>query len=120
MAEEKLSSSAAELAALQVAKEQVEAELDQNYEESEELLKQCFDRAVRQAHVLCGGPPAIGEFNMDYEVHQGRLVPSSEVAALIGQETEPAGTEEGEAEAQGVEAEAEEGCLLYTSDAADE
>ena len=46
MAEEKLSSSAAELAALQAAKEQVEAELDQNYDESEELLKQCFDRAV--------------------------------------------------------------------------
>jgi len=37
-AEEKLSSSAAELAALQVEKEQVEAELDQNYEELEELL----------------------------------------------------------------------------------
>jgi len=55
MAEEKLSSSAAELAALQIAKEQVEAELDQNYEESEELLKHCFDRAVRQAHVLYGG-----------------------------------------------------------------
>jgi len=83
MAEEKLSSSAAELAALQAAKEQVEAELDQNYEESEELLKQCFDRAVRQAQVLYRGPPATGEFNMDYEVHQGRLVPSSEVAALI-------------------------------------
>ena len=98
-AEEKLSSSAAELAALQTTKEQVEAELDQNYEESEELLKQCFDRAVRQAHVLYGGPPASGNFDMDYEVYQGRLVPSSEVAALVAQENEPAGTEAGEAEA---------------------
>jgi len=44
---------------------------------------------------------------MDYEVYQGRLVPSSEVAALVAQETEPARTEEGEAEAQGGEAEAE-------------
>ena len=68
-AEEKLSSSVVELAALQAAKEQVEAELDQNYEESEELLKQCFDRAVRQAHVLYGGPLTTGEFNMDYEVY---------------------------------------------------
>jgi len=77
MAEEKLSSSAAELAALQTAKEKVEAELDQNYDESEELLKQCFDRAVRQALVLYGGSPASGNFNIDYEVYQGRLVPSS-------------------------------------------
>ena len=59
MAEEKLSSSAAELAALQAAKDQVEAELDRNYDESEELLKQCFDRAVRQAHFLYGGPPTL-------------------------------------------------------------
>ena len=54
-AKEKFSSTTAELDALQIAKEQVEAELDQNYEESEELLKQCFDRAVRQTHVLYGG-----------------------------------------------------------------
>jgi len=94
--EEKLSSSAAELVALQVAKEQVEVELDQNYEESEELLKQCFDRAVRQAHVLYGGPLATGEFNMDYEVHQGRLVPSFEVGALAAQEAGPTEAEEGE------------------------
>jgi len=100
MAEEKLSSSAAKLAALQIAKEKVEAELDQNYDESEELLKQCFDRAVRQAHVLYGGPPTAGEFNMDYEVHQGRLVPSAEVGALVAQEAQVAGTQEGEAEAE--------------------
>ena len=56
--DEKLSSSATVLAALQAAKDQAKAELDENYEESEELLKQCFDRAVRQAHVLYGGPPA--------------------------------------------------------------
>jgi len=83
--DEKLSSSATELAALQVAKDQAEAELDQNYEESEELLKQCFDRAVRQAHVLYGGPPTTSEFDIDCEVHQGRLVPSAEVGALAAQ-----------------------------------
>jgi len=40
---QKISSSAKELAALQAAKDKVEAELDKNYEDSEELLKQCFD-----------------------------------------------------------------------------
>ncbi|XP_068484699.1 uncharacterized protein [Phaseolus vulgaris] len=94
--DEKLSSSATELAALQAAKDQVEAELDQNYEESEELLKQCFDRAVRQAHVLYGGPPATGEFNIDCEVHQGRLVPSAEMGALAAEEVGPIEVEEGE------------------------
>jgi len=53
--DEKISFSVTELAALQAAKNQAEAELDENYEESEELLKQCFDRAVRQAHVFFGG-----------------------------------------------------------------
>jgi len=94
--EEKLSSSAAELAALHAAKEQVETELDQNYEDSEELLKQCFDRAVCQAHVLYGGTPTTGEFNMDHEVYQGRLVPSSEMGALAAQEVGPTEAEEGE------------------------
>ncbi len=116
MAEEKLSSSASELAALQTAKEQVEAELDQNYEESEELLQQCFDRAVRQAHVLYGGPPATGSFNMDYEVYQGRLVPSAEVGALSAQEASAAGTNEGEAVARVEEVEAEEGECIEVQD----
>ena len=60
------------------------------------MLKQCFDRAVRQAHVLCGGPPVTGEFDMDCEVHQGRLVPSTEMAALAAQKARPTEAEEGE------------------------
>jgi len=96
--DEKLSSSVTELAALQAAKDQAEAELDENYEESEELLKQCFNRAVRQAHVLYGGPPASGEFDIDCEVHQGWLVPSFEVAPLTAQEAGTTETQEGEAE----------------------
>ena len=79
-------------------------------------MKQCFDRAVCQAHALYGGPPASGNFDLDCEVYRGRLVPSSEVAALIAQESEPAGTEEGEAEAQGKEAEAEEGECVEIQD----
>jgi len=94
--DEKLSSSTIELVALQAAKDEAEAELDQNFEESEELLKQCFDRAVGQAHVLYGGPPATSDFDLDCEVYQGRLVPSAEVAALAAQETGPAEAEEGE------------------------
>jgi len=113
---QKLSSSAKDLAALQAAKDEVEAELDKNYEDSEELLKQCFDRAVHQALVLYGGSPTSGDFNIDYEVYQGRLEPSSEVAALIAQEIELAGTEEGEAEARGREAEAEEGECVEIQD----
>ena len=60
---------------------------------------------MRQTHVLYGGPPASGNFDIDYEVYQGRLVPSSEVVALVAQENESARTEAGEAEAQGGEAE---------------
>ena len=111
-----LSASATEMAALQLAKEQAEVELDENYEEAEELLKQCFERAVRQAHVLYGEPPATGEFDLDSEVYQGRLMSSAEVAALTAQETEPAGTEEGEAEVRGKEVEAEEGGCINIQD----
>ena len=93
--DEKLSSSAIELAAVQAAKDEGKAELDQNFEESEELLKQCFDRAVRQAHVLYGGPTATGNFDLDCEVYQGRLVSSAEVVALAAQEG-GAEVEEGE------------------------
>jgi len=94
--DEKLSSSTAELAALQAAKDKVEAELDHNFEESEELLKQCFDRAVRQAHVLYGGPPPSGAFDLDCEVYQGRLVPSAEMGALAAQKAGSTEVEEGE------------------------
>ena len=97
-ANEKLAESAAEVLALQTAKAKVEAELDENYDEAEELLKQCFERAVRQAHVLYGGPPATGGFDLDCEVYQGRIMPSAKVAALTARGAEPAGTEGGEAE----------------------
>jgi len=55
---------------------------------------------VRQAHVLYGGSPAFGDFDIDCEVHQGRLVPSAEVGALAAQEAQTAETLEGEAEAE--------------------
>jgi len=99
-ADGKLAESAAEVLPFQIAKAQVEAELDENYDEAEELLKQCFERAVRQAHVLYGGSPTTGEFDLDCEVYQGRIMPSAEVAALTAQGVEPAGTEGGEAEAE--------------------
>ena len=51
---------------------------------------------MRQAHVFCGGSLATGEFNMDYEVYQGRLVPSSEMGALAAQEARPTEAEQGE------------------------
>jgi len=113
---EKLAASVAEMTALQATKDKAEAELDENYEEAEELLKQCFERAVRQAHVLYGGPPATGEFDLDCEVYQGRLMPSAEVPALTAQETEPTGTEEGETEVRGKEVEAEEGECVNIQD----
>ncbi|XP_068477291.1 uncharacterized protein [Phaseolus vulgaris] len=115
-ADEKLAESAAEVLALKTTKAKVEAELDENYDEAEELLKQCFERAVRQAHVLYGGPPATGEFDLDCEVHQGRIMPSVEVAALTAQRAEPAGTEGGEAEVQDREAEADEGECIEVRD----
>ncbi|XP_068492237.1 uncharacterized protein [Phaseolus vulgaris] len=113
---EQLSASATEMAALQLAKEQAKAELDENYEEAEELLKQCFERAVRQAHLLYGGPPTSGSFDLDCEVYQGRLMPSAEAAALAAQEIAPAGTQVGEVEAPGGEAGAEEGKFVEIQD----
>jgi len=65
------------------------------------------------------GPPASDDFNIDYEVYQGRLVPSTEVGALVAQEAQVAGTHEGEAEAQGREVaqgEAEEGECVEIQD----
>jgi len=94
--DEKLSSSADELATIQAAKEEAEAELDRNFEEIEELLKQSFLRAVCQAHVLCGGPPASGDFDLDHEVYQDRLMLNAEASALATQEVES--TEAGEGE----------------------
>jgi len=96
---QKLSSSVKELAAHQAAKDEVEAELDKNYEDSEELLKQCFDRAMHQTHVLYGGSPASGDFDINYKVYQGRLVPSAKVGALVAQEAQVAETQGGEVEA---------------------
>jgi len=115
-ADGKLAESAAEVLALQTAKAKVEAELDENYDEAEELLKQCFERAVHQVHVLYGGPPAAGEFDLDCEVYQGWIMPSAEEAALTARGVEPAGTEGGEAEVQGREAEAEEGECIEVQD----
>ena len=115
-ADEKLAESVAEVLALQTAKAQVEAELDENYDEAEELLKQCFERAVRQAHVLYRGSSATGEFDVDCEVYQGRIMPSAEVAALTAGGVEPAGTEGEEADVQGREAGAEEGECIEVQD----
>ena len=64
---------------------------------------------MRQAHVLYGGPPAAGSFDLHCEVYQGQLMPSAETATLAAQEGGPAGTQEGEAEARGEKAGAEEG-----------
>ncbi|XP_068497770.1 uncharacterized protein [Phaseolus vulgaris] len=94
--DEKLSSSADELATIQAAKEEAEAELLRNFEEIEELLKQSFLRAVCQAHVLYGGPSAFGDFDLDHEVYQDRLMLSAEASALAAQEVES--TEAGEGE----------------------
>jgi len=44
--DEKLSSSTTELATLQAARDEAEAELDHNFDQTEELLKQSFLRAV--------------------------------------------------------------------------
>ena len=53
--DEKLSSMATELARLLAARDEVEAELDRNYDQTEELFKESFLQAFHQAHVLYGG-----------------------------------------------------------------
>ena len=67
--DEKLSSSTDELATIQATKEEVEVELDRNFEETKELLKQSFLRVVRQAHVLYRRSPTSGAFDLDHEVY---------------------------------------------------
>jgi len=93
--DEKLSSSVTELATLQAIKDKTEAELDRNFEETEELLKQSFLRAVRQAHVLYGGLPTSGAFDLDHEMYQDRLMPSAKASALAAQEAAPVEGETG-------------------------
>jgi len=94
--DEKLSSSATELATLQAAKDEVEPEFDRNFEETEELLKQSFLRVVRQAHVLYGESPTSHAFDLDYKVYQGQLMSSAKASALAAQEARPTEGEEGE------------------------
>jgi len=53
--DDKLSSSMNELATIKAIRDEVEAELDHNFDHTEELLKQSFLCAVRQIHVLYGG-----------------------------------------------------------------
>ena len=94
--DEKLSSSATKLATLKAAKDEAEDELEHNFEQIEELLRQSFLRAVRLAHVLYGGPSASGAFDLDHEVYQGRIMPITEMKALAAQEDGP--TEDNEDE----------------------
>ena len=87
--DEKLSSSATELANLQSAKDEAEEELDRNFEQTEELLKGSFVRVVHQAHVLYGGSSTSGAFDLDHEVYQGQIMPIAEMRALAAQEAGP-------------------------------
>ena len=82
--DEKLSSSATELATLQAARDEAEAEaeLDRNFDQTEELMKHSLLCAVRQAHVLYGGPPTSSAFDLDHEVYQDRIMPIAEIKAL--------------------------------------
>jgi len=77
--DEKLSSLATELATLKAVGD-------------EELLKQSFLRVFRQAHVLYGGSPVSGAFDLDHEVYQSRIMPIAEMKALVSQQ---AGSTEG-------------------------
>jgi len=43
------------------------------------LITQSFDLAVRQAGVLYGGPPPLGQFDREMEVLNDCLVPTDEV-----------------------------------------
>ena len=83
--DEKLSSSATELTTLQAARDEAEAKLDHNFDQTEELLKQSFLRAVHQAHVLYRGPSASGTFDLDNEVYLDRIMPIVEMNALVRQ-----------------------------------
>ncbi|KAK7335108.1 hypothetical protein VNO80_26879 [Phaseolus coccineus] len=80
--DEKLLSSATELATLQAAKDEAEAELDRNFDQTKELLRQRFLHTVRQTHVLYGGLSASSAFDLDHEVYQGRIMPISGMKAL--------------------------------------
>jgi len=82
------------LATLKAAKDEAEDELDRNFEQTEELLKQSFHRVVRQTHVLYRGLSASGAFDLDQKVYQGRIMLISEIKALASQQVEP--TEGGE------------------------
>jgi len=74
------------LATLKAAKNEAEDELECNFEQTEELLRQSFLRVVRQAHALYGGS---GAFDLDHEVYQGQIMPIAEMKALASQQAGP-------------------------------
>ena len=67
---------------LETAKEGAETELDRNFDQTLELLKQSFLQAVRQAHVLYGGLPTSSTFDIENEVYEGRIMPTAEARAM--------------------------------------
>jgi len=70
---DKISALGSEVARLEIAKEEAEAELNLNFDQTLELLKQSFLQAVRLAHVLYGGPLTSGAFDIDSEVYDVRI-----------------------------------------------
>ena len=97
--DKKISSLATELTTLKAAKDEAEAELGHNFDHTDKLLKQSFLRAVRQAHVLYGGSPTSGAFDLDHKVYQGQIMPIAEIKALVKKQvgsTEGKGDEDNE------------------------
>ena len=59
---------------LQVEKEAVEADLEKTIEDTLVMLGQSFDQAVCQAHLLYNKAPPSGNFDVNMDVFEGRMV----------------------------------------------
>jgi len=46
------------------------------------MLSKTFNQTVQQAHLLYGGPPTEGDFDVNKDVYEGRLMTFSEANKL--------------------------------------
>jgi len=97
-AENRISMLEAESSELRDEKVAVEVDLDKTIDDTLMMLGQSFDQVVRQTHLLYNEPQPFGDFDVDMDIFEGRMVPCSEMQALKSTSARHAPTEDAEDE----------------------
>jgi len=77
-----LEESKVKISVLETEKASIEAEIDKIQDDTLVMLGGTFDQVVRQTRPLYNGPQPVGTFDVNIDVHEGRLVPFDELQAL--------------------------------------